>query len=164
MPKTRNSLQLTRNETIERLQAAKSYLGNKDRLAFMRTGSIYLPCNYRPEDEQSWYSAPRLSELELCSLSECTMTFAGHNWKADSRFMASNAIEFTDWAFRKGASIGEAIVIIFYPWKEKRKTAKTATLWLGTWHHAPLIAWIGGMVADQNVTVDALPKYLDLIH
>ena len=48
MPKTRNSLQLTRNETIERLQAAKSYLGNKDRLAFMEAIDVL---NQECEDE-----------------------------------------------------------------------------------------------------------------
>lgn len=130
----------------------------------MRTESTHLPDGYNPSFEQSWYSAPRLSESELRSLSKCATAFVGHSWKVDARFMASNAIEFTDWAFHNGASIGEVIVIIFYPWREKCSTAKVAALWLGTWHHAPLVAWTTSLPAVQDIKVEALPRYIDLIH
>lgn len=128
----------------------------------MRTKSVYLPAGYDPEADESFYAAPKLSTFDVECLCDSTKSFVGHNWKVDSRFMASNACEFVDWAFGKGASIGETIVIIFYPWKEKVKTAKVSTLWLGTWHHAPLIAWTGG---DPSVIkVDFLSEYIDLIH
>jgi len=166
MSKARNPKQFTRKETIERLQEAKSYLGNKERLAFMRMNSVYLPSGYDPLLHESYFQAPKLSEFDVQCLIDSTKSLIGHDWKIDARFIASNAAEFVDWSFDKGAVIGEAIAIIFYPWREKVKTAKIATLWLGTWHHTPLVAWSGGILAigDPKVKVDFLPKYIDLVH
>lgn len=148
------------------MQEAKSYLGNKERLAFMRTGSVYIPADYKPDDDESYYAAPKLSEFDLQCLADETKSFIGHNWRSDSRFRMLNAVEFTDWEFGRGASIGESVVIVFYPWKDRTKTSKIATLWLGTWHHSPLVAWTGGILAIGNpkIRVDYLSKYIDLVH
>lgn len=166
MGRPRDPRRFTRKETIERLQEAKSYLGNKERLAFMRTGSVYIPAGYKPDDDESYYAAPKLSEFDLQCLADETKSFIGHNWRADNRFRILNAVEFADWEFGRGASIGESVVIVFYPWKDKTKTSKIATLWLGTWHHSPLVAWTGGIFAIGNpkVRVDYLSNYIDLVH
>lgn len=133
----------------------------------MRTQNIYLPAGYEPDKDESYYAAPKLSEFAIQCLTDDTKGFLGHNWRADNRFRMLNAMEFVDWEFHGGASIGESVVIVFYPWKDKTKTSKVVTLWLGTWHHAPLVAWTGGILAagkDPKIKVDFLPKYTDLIH
>ena len=160
MAKPRNPYRFTRKETVERLQAAKSYLGNKDRLAFMQTRSIYVPAGYKPSEDESYYAAPRLSAFDIQCLTDDTESYCNYNWRADSRFKAFTATEFTGSAFSKGASIGESVVIIFYPWKDESKVSKVATLWLGTWHHAPIVAWSNG----SSIKTNHLPAYIDLIH
>jgi len=160
MGKPRNPYRFTRKETIARLQAAKSYLGNKERLAFMQTLSISVPPGYRPEDDESCYAAPKLSSFDVQCLVDWTEAHSNYNWRNDARFKALNAVEFTELKFRKGASIGESVVIIFYPWKDEERVSKVATLWLGTWHHAPLVAWSDG----SEVKTEFLPEYIDLIH
>ncbi len=130
----------------------------------MRTGSLHLPSGYDPAADESFYSAPKLSALDLECLVDSTRLLIGHNWRVDARFMASNSSEFVDWAFGKGASIGESIAIIFYPWKDSVRTAKIATLWLGTWHHAPLVAWASDAGSGSNVKIEPLAEYIDLIH
>lgn len=132
----------------------------------MQTKNVYLPAGYDPEDDESYYAAPRLSEFDVQCLTDDTKSFLGYDWRADSRFKMLNAIEFTDWTFGKGAVIGQSVVIVFYPWKDRTKTSKVATLWLGTWHHAPLVVWTGGIFAigDSKIRVDFLSKYIDLIH
>lgn len=160
MGKPRNPYRFTRKETVARLQATKSYLGNKERLAFMQTCSIYVPTGYKPTEDESYYAAPKLSEFDIRCLTDDTESYCNYDWRADNRFMAFNAIEFTESAFNRGASIGESVVIIFYPWKDESKVSKVATLWLGTWHHAPIVVWSNG----SSIKTDSLPEYIDLIH
>lgn len=132
----------------------------------MRTSNIYLPSNYDPTLDESYYAAPRLSEFGLKCLINDTKFFANHNWRTDSRFMASSATQFINCKWGTGAWIGESIAIAFYSWKDATRTTKVATLWLGSWHHAPLIAWTGGILAigDPKIKINFLPKYSDLIH
>ena len=166
MGKPRNPCRFTKKETIERLQAAKSYLGNKERLAFTQTCSIYVPAGYKPDEDESYYAAPKLSQLDIQCLTDETKGYCSaiysdnYNWRTDCRFKAVNALEFAECEFRKGASIGQSVVIIFYPWKDPDKVSKVAALWLGTWHHAPIIVWSNG----SNIKVNSLPQYIDLIH
>lgn len=160
MAKTRNPLRFTRKETIARLQAAKNYFGDKERLAFMRTQNIYIPAGYRPSDDKSYYSAPKLSALDIQCLIDSAERYWDYNWKADDRFRAVNSIEFTEQTLGNRASIGASIIVVFYPWKDESKVSKVAALWLGTWHHAPIAAWNDG----GKIGVDFLPQYIDLIH
>lgn len=160
MGKPRNPYRFTRKETIERLQSTKSYLGNKERLAFMQAESIYVPAGYKPNDDESFYAAPRLAQFDIQCLVDNTEAYCNYNWRTDRKFNALNAIEFTELKFRKGASIGESVVIVFYPWKDEDKVSKVATLWLGTWHHTPLVAWSDG----SGIRTEFLPEYIDLVH
>lgn len=166
MGKPRNPCRFTRKETVARLQATKSYLGNKERLAFMQTCSIYIPAGYKPDEDESYYAAPKLSQFDIQCLTDetegCYSAIYNNdcNWRVDGRFKAVNALEFAECEFRKGAFIGQSVVIIFYPWKDESKVSKVATLWLGTWHHAPIVAWSNG----SSIKVDPLPEYIDLIH
>ena len=159
MAKTRNPLRFTRKETIARLQAAKSYLGDKERLAFMRTKSVYLPEGYKPTEDESFYCAPRLSSLDIQCLTDEAARYCGYNWRANDECYAGDSIEFTAHILLNAASIGQVVVIFFYPWVNDKAT-KVAALWLGTWHHAPVVAWSDG----SKVSVDFLPQYIDLIH
>jgi hypothetical protein len=160
MAKPRNPYRFTRKETIERLQAAKSYFGNKERLAFMRTQSIYVPAGYRPKDDESYYAAPRLSAFDVQCLADSAEMYWDYNWKADDRFKAVDSTEFTGQSLGNGASIGASIVVIFYPWKDESKVSKAVALWLGTWHHAPIAVCSDG----SSIKIDSLPQYIDLIH
>jgi hypothetical protein len=166
MGRPRNPCRFTKKETIERLQAAKSYLGNKERLAFTQTCSIYVPAGYKPDEDESYYAAPKLSQLDIQCLTDetkgyCSAVYSdNYNWRTDCRFKAVNAPEFAECEFRKGASIGQSVVVIFYPWKDASKVSKVATLWLGTWHHAPIVVWSSG----SSIKVNPLPQYIDLIH
>jgi hypothetical protein len=160
MGKPRNPYRFTRKETVARLQATKSYLGNKERLAFTQTFSIYIPAGYKPGEDESYYAAPKLSAFDIQCLTYDTESYCNYDWRADSRFRAFTATEFTEFAFNKGASIGESVVIIFYPWKDESRVSKVATLWLGTWHHAPIVVWSDG----SSIKTDSLPEYIDLIH
>jgi hypothetical protein len=160
MGKPKNPYRFTKKETIVRLQATKNYLGDRERLAFAQTYSIYIPAGYKPNEDESYYAAPKLSAFDIQCLTDDTESCCNYNWKADSRFRAFTATEFTESAFSKGASIGESVVIIFYPWKDESKVSKVATLWLGTWHHAPIVVWSDG----SSIKTEFLPQYIDLIH
>jgi hypothetical protein len=160
MAKPRNPYRFTRKETVERLQATKSYLGNKERLAFMRTQNIYVPAGYRPKDDESYYAAPKLSAFDVQCLTDSAEMYWDYNWKADDRFKAVDSTEFTGESLGNGASIGVSIVVIFYPWKDESKVSKVAALWLGTWHHAPVVICNDG----SSIKTEFLPQYIDLIH
>lgn len=160
MPKQRDPRQFTKKETIQRLQEAKGYLGNKERLAFFRTNNVLLPSGYKPDEDESYYAAPKLSEFDIECLINSTKSFVDYNWRNDKRFSAGSAVNFVGSSFGMGAVIGESVAIMFYSWK-KDATTKVASLWLGTWHHAPIIVW--GSRLD-NVRIDFLPSYIDLIH
>lgn len=163
----RDPRQLTKRETVKRLQAAKEYLYNKDRIAYMRTNVVCTPNNYNPECDSSYYAAPKLSAIDMRRLADDTLSLVDYGWPDDARFKRTNAAQFVGWCFGSGAVIGETVQLVFYVWKRLDCTAissltatKFATLWLGTWHHAPILAWTA---KDLNVKVNSLPKYSDLI-
>lgn len=133
----------------------------------MRPNVVYTPPGYDPESDESYYAAPRLQALDIKLMSEDTLSFVGYDWLDDTRFKRAHATQFVDWCYGKGAIIGETVSLIFYSWKKpdcsviaKPKATKFATLWLGTWHHAPIVAWSDG----SNVKVNFLPEYIDLVH
>lgn len=169
MPKPRDPRQFTKKETVERLQAAKAYLYNKDRIAFMRPNTVYTPSGYDPESDSSYYNAPRLSTSDMQSLADDALSFVDYCWKDDYRFKRMNASDFVNECYGRGAVIGETVNLIFYAWKrpdfkiiEQPVATKFATLWLGTWHHAPILAWTTrNPIVKPNVNF--LPKYSDLI-
>lgn len=172
MFKRRNPSQLTKAETIERTRDAKSYLGNKERIAIRRTGQIYLPSDYNPDSDESYYAAPRLSNSQLDQISQQTVSLVTTDWSdlKTTKFIRTAVVDFVRLSFQTGAAIGETVEIVFYPWKDRDTASKLvatkfATLWLGTWHHAPMVAWTAGilMVGEINVKVNFLPKYSDLI-
>lgn len=159
----RDLQRFTKVETAARLGEAKSFLGNKERLAFLRTGFRYLPMYYYPEKFESFYSSPRLSQYSVESMIAEVKDLMDHPWMRESRFRTGTAASFVDLEFHKGAAIGETVAIVFYPYGPApidEKPQKAAMLWLGTWHHAPLVAWS----ANGRASSTFLPKYVDLIH
>lgn len=158
MGKSRNPRQFTKKETIERLQEVKSYLGNKDRLSFCLSG-ICVPSGYKPEEDESYYAAPQLENSSFKWLADNTRSFIGHDWRNDPRFLSGSASKFVDYSFKDGAVIGQCVVVVFYSYKDGG-TTKVSSLWLGTWHHAPIVAWANSF----EIKVNFLPKYIDLIH
>lgn len=153
----------TKVETAARLGEAKSFLGNKERLAFLKTGIRYLPMNYCPEKFESFYSSPKLSQCAINSMITEVKDLVNHPWMRESQFRTGTAASFVDLEFHKGAAIGETVAIVFYPYgptPENQRPQKAAMLWLGTWHHAPLVAWS----ASGKASSACLPKYIDLIH
>jgi hypothetical protein len=167
MPKPRDPRQLTKKETIERLQEAKNYLGNKERIAYMRPSEVHTPDRYDPELIDSCYSAPKLHKLALRRMTSDTLLLVDYNWPDDVRFKRVHAAQFVAWCFGHGAVIGETVSLVFYSWKKpdcsviaQPRATKFATLWLGTWHHAPILVWTD---KTRSVKVDSLPKYSDLI-
>lgn len=173
MSKPKDSARFTRKETIERLQELKRYLGNKERLAFACLDKKIIPEGYRPDDDRSCYNAPRLSDLSIKSLKSDAEAVFLRGWKFEKTFQRLNAFDFVSQFFGKGAAIGEAVAVIFYPWKQENscssgedvEASKFAVLWLGTWHHAPIVAWLSAISGSEpEAKVDFLPKYTDLIH
>ena len=126
----------------------------------MRTQSIYVPAGYKPNDDESYYAAPKLSAFYTqCFIDDAEM-YWDYNWRADDRFKAVSSVEFTEQTLGGGASIGLSVVAIFYPWKNEDKVSKVAAVWLGTWHHAPIVARNEG----SGIKIEFLPEYIDLVH
>lgn len=168
MPKQRDPLRFTRKETVERLQEVKSYIGNKERLAFRFAKLQWLPDGYLPDDDESYYSAPKLEPERLMLLGKRATILTAKHWNDDRSFRKLNAIDFVCWELGGQASIGLVIDIGFYsykrhdqPDKEDETGTKFASVWLGTWHHAPILAW--RQAKSSSATIDSLPKYSDLI-
>ena len=167
MGKSRNPVQFTKKEAVKRLQAAKDFLGNKERIGYMRNNVVYVPHGYDPDCDSSYYAAPRLEAASIDSIVSSTLSLVSCSWDSDVRFKRSHASEFVGWCFRDGIGIGETVSLVFYAWRRPEyspiahlEARKFATLWLGTWHHAPLIAW----KSSSEAMVDFLPQYIDLIH
>jgi len=164
----RNSLIFTRKETVDRLQETKSFLGNKERLAFRATKLQLLPADYDADSDESYFSAPRLEDFHLQSLRERITCLVSTQWFTDFSFRKLNAVDFVCWDLAGQAPVGTVVDIAFYKWERNGDdylndvpATKFASVWLGTWHHAPIVAW-----RRANSTVikfESLPKYSDLI-
>jgi len=164
----RNPLIFTRKETVERLQEVKSFLGNKERLAFRAAKTKFLPEGYDPESDESYYAAPQLEDHYVKFLSERVLTLVSANWFTDLSFRKLSTVDFVCWDLAGHASTGSVIDIAFYPWKRDDNSdtlvataTKFASIWLGTWHHAPVIAW--RQAGSAAIKVESPPKYSDLI-
>jgi hypothetical protein len=164
----RNSLCFTRKETVERLQEVKSFLGNKERLAFRAAKVCLLPEGYDAHSDESYFSAPRLEAEHTKFLGERALTVTASNWFADLSFRKLNAIDFVCWDLAGQASIGAVVDIVFYKWErvddgyiDEVPATKLASVWLGTWHHSPIVAWRHAKSA--TIKLESLPKYSDLI-
>lgn len=168
MPKQRDPLRFTRKETVERLQDVKSYIGNKERLAFRYSKLQWLPEGYLPDDDESYYSAPKLESERIQLLGDRVITLTAKHWNDDRSFKKLPAVDFVCWDLGGQASIGLVIDIGFYSWKKpdcseihEAVATRLACVWLGTWHHAPLLAW--RKAESASINFDSLPKYSDLI-
>lgn len=168
MPKPKNPTKLTRVETISRLQEVKSYLGDKERLAFRDGGLIVrLPETYNPDDDESYYRAPKLSPVSMELLKTRLEGISIGSWVGDIRFKKTNVHEFINSYICGGAYIGSTVDIAFYRWRrfsqglDQFDTTKLAVVWLGTWHHCPIVFWRS--IGESKVRIDYLPKYLDLV-
>lgn len=166
MPKERDPLHFTRKETVERLQDVKSYIGNKERLAFRFSKLQWLPDGYLPGHDESYYAAPKLEAERIQLLRDRVTILTADHWNDDRSFRKLPAVDFVCWDLGGQASIGLVIDIGFYSYvrhdkPEDETGTKFASVWLGTWHHAPILAW--RHAKSPSITVDSLPKYSDLI-
>jgi hypothetical protein len=164
----RNPLIFTRKETVERLQEVKSLLGNKERLAFRAAKTKFVPEGYDPDSDESYFSAPRLEDERIKFLNERILVLTSTGWLKDLSFKKLNAVDFVCWDLAGQASIGSVVDIAFYKWERDGDeyltdlpATKFASVWLGTWHHAPLVAW--RQAKSPAIKVEPLPKYSDLI-
>lgn len=153
----RDPVFFTKREAIARLQAAKSLLAIRERVAFGRTGCTLGILGYDPEAEESFYKAPPLGEGAISWLGDCALAAedAGR-WESPSS--ASPASQFVGSNFYGRVPIGEVVKLLFFAWGKSSAT-KAAALWLGTWHHAPIVACCNA----GKLTVQSLPAYSDLI-
>ena len=161
-------MRFTRKETVERLQDVKSYIGNKERLAFRFSKLLWLPNGYLPGHDESYYAAPKLEADRIKLLRDRGTIPTVEHGNDDRSFKKLPAVDFVCWDLGGYASIGSVIDIGFYSWKKpdcneihEAVGTKFASVWLGTWHHAPILAW--RLAKSPAITVDSLPKYSDLI-
>lgn len=166
MPR-RDPARFTRKETIERIQALKSYLAIKERLALrFAPGLSLLPSGYDPSLEESFYLAPRLEQSSIDVIRERLTSLRQSDWWSESSIKKVIASSFVDTELSGSAEIGSVIDIVFYPWKAddmgKRVATKYAVFWIGTWHHAPQFSWCNSNSLMQVYT-NYLPAYSDLI-
>lgn len=164
----RNPLIFTRKETVERLQEVKSLLGNKERLAFKNAKTRFLPDGYDAESDESYFSAPRLAAEHERFLRERVLVLTANDWFKDLSFRKLNAVDFVCWDLAGQATIGTVIDIAFYKWErvnddyvDEVPATKFASVWLGSWHYSPIIAW--RQAKSPAIKLESLPKYSDLI-
>lgn len=166
MSRKRDPNRFTRKETVERLKEAKDYLANKERAAFVK-GTVYLPPRYYSTLDESYFCSYRLDSGQQRGLHDNTLKLVTVTSLAGTNFFAGSVAQFVDSTFELGAPIGMTFDIAYYAWSNL-EVRKLATLWLGTWHHAPLLVWAKAPKAgDQTqpvVKFNPLPKYMDLIH
>lgn len=163
-----NPFRFTRKETVDRLQAVKTLIANKERLAYRAAKVRLLPEGYKPEADESYYAAPKLEDYHVQFLTERAICIASGDWFRDLSFRKLNAVDFVCWDLAGQASIGNVVDIVFYPWERNGDNyinevpaTKLASVWLGTWHHSPIIAW--RTAKSPAVKVETLPAYSDLI-
>ena len=166
----RDPNRFTRIETIHRLKEAKDYLSNKERAAFL-PGTVYLPPRYYAPLDENYYAAPRLDLQQKQDMQSHTLQLSGMDWGFrllfGGTFFVGSVSQFVDSRFHLGAPVGTTVDIVYYSWSNL-EARKFATLWLGTWHHSPLLVWTKAKKpedqAEPVVKFDFLPKYIDLIH
>jgi hypothetical protein len=173
----KNPYRFTRKEAIERIKEAKSYLCNKERVAFRtvftKPSEILLPRGYDPRLDESYYNAPPLSDQSTDLLKSRASATPGLTEQdviqcLSKNFYQGSTSDFVD-ATLKRALCGSVIELVFYTWVRhdfrpyvQPVVTRFACLWLGTWHHCPIIAWTV-MQYHNPVNVEHLPKYIDLI-
>lgn len=162
----RDPNRFTRIETIHRLKEAKDYLSSKERAAFL-PGIVYLPPRYFAPLDENYYSGPRLEPEQRQDMQSHTLQLSGMDWSLSGPFFVGSVGQFVDSRFHLGTPVGTTVDIVYYSWSNL-EARKFATLWLGTWHHAPLLVWIQAkkpnVSTEPAVKFDFLPKYIDLIH
>ena len=162
----RDPNRFTRIETIHRLKEAKDYLSNKERAAFL-PGTVYLPPGYYALSDENYYAAPRLDLQQKQNLQSYVSLLGRIDWSLNGTFFVGSVSQFVDSRFHLGAPVGTTVDIVYYSWSNL-EARKFAALWLGTWHHSPLLVWVKARKpedqAEPVVKFDFLPKYIDLIH
>jgi hypothetical protein len=164
----RSPLVFTRKETVDRLQEVKNFLGNKERLAFRATKLRFLPANYDAGSDESYFSSPKLEEFCVQSLKERIACMIRDQWFTDVSFRKLNAVDFVCWDLAGQAPAGTVIDIAFYKWERSGDdylnnipATKFASVWLGTWHHAPVVVW--RQAGSSVIKTEIPPAYSDLI-
>lgn len=160
MPLLRDPVLFTRNELVERLKAAKEYIGNKERIAYLLFNHKILIDDYDPTDDDSFFRRTNLDTSWMTKHVE--EMFGKYQTVADlpRHFSGPTYCVANQPHLREICSV---VPIAMFPYKGLRIT-KCGVLWVGTWHYAPVLAWKStSIVSDRPITIEKLPAYSDLI-
>lgn len=158
MPKRSPHL-LTKKEVNERLKSAKDYISLNERVRIKHSSRVLLLPGYDPESVDACLHTKSVDDGLLSAF---VKTFS----QAQDR-LTPEFLEETDpdpYTFSRKSSnarhIGSVIYIALYS-ATTSKIRTHACCWIGTWHHAPVLAW--KPVPAVKIRVEKLPSYSDLM-
>lgn len=158
MPK-RNPFAFTLKEMNERLKQAKDYISAGERVLFAHSDkNIALP-DYDPESIDAFLTKSRLrfSDLDRELLNTAVafdcLSNVVQNTSPDPFTYCRNKTQ--------SRKVGTVVPMFFYK-PGRDRVLRYAVCWLGTWHHAPVIAWTDRSAINGR-KIESLPFYSDLL-
>lgn len=153
---------LTNKELNERLKSAKDYIANKERVKFIHSVSFIDLLEYNPNDVSAFLCKEKLNlkllEEELLTVIRIYPSLYALDSPLGDR---SSPDPFTYSKDKEQSkNIGLLVPMLFYPYASGVIT-KHAICWVGTWHHAPCIAWCARNTFQ--IKSERLPSYSDLL-
>jgi hypothetical protein len=157
MPK-RNPRVFTIKEMNQRLKVAKDYIATNDRVRLIHSNDC-IALDYDSESIDAFLTKERLDHSLLQDAVFGVIVdyvFASDipNYK-----FATDPFTFCR-AKDQSRDVGLVVPMVFHRPNSDLIT-KHAACWLGTWHHAPVIAWNNRKEAE--IKVEKLPFYSDLL-
>lgn len=153
----RNPFRLTKKEVIERLDATKKFLYNRERVSYFSSSVVIPVPNYDPEDDSSFYSAESMNSGEL--LDVLNHMISAYPDVVDVPFTFNEKGKFVN-SRDHITMIGSTVGLLFYPYSSSLIT-KHCALWIGTWHHSPIVYWRAS--DTKKIRCEKIPQYADLI-
>jgi hypothetical protein len=147
----------TKIEVIRRIKEAKSYLGNKDRIFIGRAIDVVPVLGYDPLSDDSYWNSKTMDIDYLKMLLAATLPRVKALDFSCSVSAPKSYLAFEE----RHLEFGLTVPIMFYPFSQKKDTKKYSLLWLGTWHHAPIVVWKEDKWVRFNG--EKLPHYIDLL-
>ena len=159
----RNQFVFTLREMHGRLRAAKSFLAANDRVRYVRSDSSICVPNYDPESIDAFLCK---SGVDTDILSSFVLDLPRICSSVEDSVVCSepDPISFTENP-RQPRKIGLVVPMLFYE-RPASVIRLYAALWLGTWHHAPVIAWGNAALLKKGsatIMCQKLPAYSDLL-
>jgi hypothetical protein len=165
----RDPFKFTQREMRRRLKDAKDFLANKERVRFICSAAQICVPGYDPESIDAF----------LCKAGVDLEILRSYLVTAQSRYkmIVSDNVQLnsesspTNYVKRDGqpTTVGIVVPILFYPFTSLDIT-RYAVCWIGTWHHAPVIAWTADSVAktgseikEPPIMCQKLPAHSDLL-